>query len=521
MAMTLRLADCLASATFLFILALWIRKFRARRSLDLPPGPKRLPLLGNLLDMPTASEWETYHRWCKELDSDIIHLDVAGTSIIVLDSAEAATDLLEKRPMIYSSRPRCVMINELMGWERNFGFMKYCEQWRIQRRLFDRMFNRTASRNYQSQEARTTRGLLKKLLKDPDNLFSHLRYHASTIILSIAYGIEVLPEDDPHVAIAEEGVRAVISAARPGAFLVESLPFLKYVPSWMPGAGWKRQAKEWYRVTKSMADMPFETAKARIAQGTIFPSFTLFCHQQYQESRDPAYHEDLVKDVAVAMFSAGSDTTVSLLETFFLAMLANPEAQKKAQEEIDRVVKAGHLPDFLDQESLPFVTAILKETFRWQKILPNGVPHCLDADDVYKGYRIPAGSIIIANSWAMLHDEASFLDNLQWFLTPDGKLDPNVTDPALFVFGFGKRICPGRHMAYASAWSVISSILTVFNIEKATNSDGSVVEPTYEYGSALVSHPAPFKCTIKPRSIEAEKLIRELDLFDNMGSARA
>uniref|UniRef100_A0A0W0FVK6 Cytochrome p450 n=1 Tax=Moniliophthora roreri TaxID=221103 RepID=A0A0W0FVK6_MONRR len=439
MATTLRLADGLASATFLFILALWICKFRARRSLDLPPGPKRLPLLGNLLDMPTASEWETYHRWCKELDSDIIHLDVAGTSIIVLDSAEAATDLLEKRPMIYSSRPRCVMINELMGWERNFGFMKYCEQWRIQRRLFDRMFNRTASRNYQSQEARTTRGLLKKLLKDPDNLFSHLRYHASTIILSIAYGIEVLPEDDPHVAIAEEGVRAVISAARPGAFLVESLPFLKYVPSWMPGAGWKRQAKEWYRVTKSMADMPFETAKARIAQGTIFPSFTLFCHQQYQESRDPAYHEDLVKDVAVAMFSAGSDTvrlpanitwnfmvanrfrlqTVSLLETFFLAMLANPEAQKKAQEEIDRVVKTGHLPDFLDQESLPFVTAILKETFRWQKILPNGVPHCLDADDVYKGYRIPAGSIIIANSWAMLHDEASFLDNLQWFNNTD------------------------------------------------------------------------------------------------------
>ncbi|KAK7034643.1 hypothetical protein VNI00_012285 [Paramarasmius palmivorus] len=250
--------------------------------------------------------------------------------------------------------------------------MKHGEQWRIRRRLFDQMFNPTASRSYHYQEARATRNLLKKLLNKPDELLSHLRHHAATIILSIAYGIEILPENDPHVAIAEQGVHAIIIAARPGAFLVESIPILRYVPAWVPGAGWRRQAEAWYQVTKSMINLPFGAAKEKIAQGTILPSFTSLCHQKYQESHDPAYHEELVRDVAGTMYSAGADTTVSTLATFFLAMLANPEAQKKGQAEIDRVIKAGHLPDFPDQDSLPYISAIIKETFRWQNVLPMG-----------------------------------------------------------------------------------------------------------------------------------------------------
>jgi cytochrome P450 len=82
--------------------------------------------------------------------------------------------------------------------------------------------------------------------------------------------------------------------------------------------------------------------------------------------------EQSVKDIAGNMYTGGADTTVSALGTFFLAMLANPEAQKKAQMEIDSVIETGRLPDFEDEDSLPYVSALVKEVLRWRSVTPIG-----------------------------------------------------------------------------------------------------------------------------------------------------
>ena len=108
--------------------------------------------------------------------------------------------------------------------------------------------------------------------------------------------------------------------------------------------------------------------------------------------------------------------TVSAEMTFVYAMIKYPEIQKRAQEELDRVIKPGHLPVMEDEESLPYTTAILKEVLRWKPVAPiglnfvnsylwmlnrpnTGVPHCSLAEDVYNGYRIPAGSLVVGNAW--------------------------------------------------------------------------------------------------------------------------
>jgi hypothetical protein len=110
--------------------------------------------------------------------------------------------------------------------------------------------------------------------------------------------------------------------------------------------------------------------------------------------------------------------TVSILLTFFLAMLMNPEAQTKAQEEIDRVIGTDRLPTFDDEPKLPYVTALAKEVFRWQQVAPFGmrslpsafveltflpcvpaIPHRLMEDDVYNGYFLPKDAIVLGNAW--------------------------------------------------------------------------------------------------------------------------
>ncbi|KAJ7080682.1 cytochrome P450 [Mycena epipterygia] len=482
----------------------------ARNKLPLPPGPKKLPFFGNLFDLPVAFQWETYMRWSKEYQSDIIHLNLAGTSLIVLSSLEATDALLEKRSSKYSDRGDLPMVSELMGWDFNIALMKYGDEWRIHRRLFNQAFNIKASQKYQPQEVAATHALLVRMLQAPDAFMDHFRHMAGEVIMSVAYGIKVLPSDDPYVTLAHKAAHTSGIAAVPGAYLVNTIPILKHVPSWFPGAGFKRQAKEWRKLARSMLEEPFAETKRQMESGTAPPSFSANSLNAMNDSDKLYYQEHHVKATAGTMFIGGSDTTISALNTFVLAMLANPDAQRKAQAEIDGVTSQKYLPTFNDEASMPYVAALVKEVLRWKNVTPFALPHILMADDEYRGYRLPAGSIVIGNTWAILHDEAMYPDPYAFkperFLV-DGKLNPAAKYPDS-AFGFGRRLCPGRHMATSSIWITVASILATFNIGKAVDDEGHVIEPSYEYVSAVISTPLPFKCSITPRSPEAVALIQ-------------
>ena len=89
---------------------------------------------------------------------------------------------------------------------------------------------------------------------------------AGETIMSVAYGLDVQPHNDPYIATAEHGVHPLVAAAVPGAFLVDTLPFLKYVPEWMPGAGFQTKAREWKKLARRMVEVPYEAAKQRIVR---------------------------------------------------------------------------------------------------------------------------------------------------------------------------------------------------------------------------------------------------------------
>ncbi|KAK0199540.1 cytochrome P450 [Desarmillaria ectypa] len=509
--------DILASLISISLTYLLYLRRSQSWQLPLPPGPKKRFLIGNLKDMPTSFEWETYHKWGKEYDSDIIHLDMIGTSIIVLNSSEATSDLLDKRSSIYSSRARLPMMRELMGWDFLVGFMPYGNDWRVHRRLFQQTLNAKAASHFRPQVLDATREVLRRLLDRPEEFMTHLRYNsralnsmAARVVMSITYGIDTLPEGDPFVAAAEDALHAVAVAAIPGTFLVDSLPFLKYVPEWFPGAGFQRKAREWKVLARRMVDIPYAEAMRRIDDGSSRSSFTSSNLGRIRPGKDAADQQRIVKNTAGTIYAAGSDTTVSAIATFILGILFNPEAQRKGQAEVDGVLNQGRLPTFDDEESMPYVTAIVKEVLRWKNVAPIAIPHLLEVDDVYRGYRLPAGSVVVPNTWAILHDEVAYPDPFSFKpdrFMKDGRLDLSVKDPTIAAFGFGRRICPGRHMAYASVWITVASILAAFTITKAVDEDGKIIEPSDKFCTGLVCLPEPFKCSIKPRSKEAEVLI--------------
>jgi len=207
------------------------------------------------------------------------------------------------------------------------------------------------------------------------------------------------------------------------------------------------------------------------------------------------------------MYIAAVETTVSTLRTFFLAMALNPHVVRKAQAELDNVLGGDRLPDFSDQDSLPYISAITKELFRWGCPLPIGVPKRVVDDDTYNGYFIPAGTTMIENVWAIFHDESIYPSPRTYDperYLKDGKLDPHVKDPEERVFGSGRRICPGRHFAIRTIFLNIACILTLFDIEAPI---GEKLEAKFNK-EHILRKPAPFKCTVKPRSDASLKLMR-------------
>ncbi|PSR97715.1 hypothetical protein PHLCEN_2v4273 [Hermanssonia centrifuga] len=113
--------------------------------------------------------------------------------------------------------------------------------------------------------------------------------------------------------------------------------------------------------------------------------------------------------------------------------------------------------------------------------------HKVTEDDVYRGYHIPGGSTVIANSWAILHDPATYPDpdkfSPEQFLTDTGELNLDAPEPTA-AFGFGRRICPGMYMASDSLWIAAASLLWAFRVEKPEG--GEQESPTGNYTSGLV-----------------------------------
>ncbi|KAK7047633.1 hypothetical protein VNI00_006401 [Paramarasmius palmivorus] len=561
--MALLTADLVAGIFCFVLLARLLRRSsRLIHELPLPPGPPKLPFLGNLLQLPRHREWEIYLQWDKQYgallspfldevsynsqgnNSGIIQFSAAGTSIVVINNAQIAIDLLEKRSRIYSSRPPAPMTCDLMGWDWNLGFQPYDatvliyilavhigERWRQHRRLFLKAFNREAAKKFRPIELDATHHLLARLLEDPAAFLSHLKHHAAQVVMSVAYGLEIQTHDDPYVALAEDAIVPLFEALVPGTFLVDSIPSLRHVPSWLPGAGFQQKAREGKNLALRMLNEPFDASKKLIASGHNHPSFVASLLQTVNENEDFEAQETLIRETAGGMYLAGSDTTVAALATFIFAMAISPEVQRKAREEIDRVVQAMKLPTFEDEESLPYATALVWEVLRWQNVTPIGVPHCIEDEDEYMGYRIPAGSVVISNVWAILHDEvrgrlflltevnAKIEPLSRAFRIQAGKVleeweDQPFSQGSIVCGAFVpdekfSRVCPGRHMAYPAVWIAIVSMLKTLDISKAIDEDGNIIELVFVPNDAINGGPRPFECSIKPRSKEAERYIRE------------
>ncbi|OBT75741.1 hypothetical protein VF21_05955 [Pseudogymnoascus sp. 05NY08] len=476
---------------------------------SLPPGPKGLPVLGNINDLPKPGEHEWLH-WLKhkELYGPISSITVLGQTMIIINDPEIAFELMRDRSAIHSSRPHQIFSGDIVGWKNATAMSQYNDVWKIHRKNIAKvastntslkMFNRV-------QEVESAHFLLN-LLDSPNDLFDHIRREAGSVILKTTYGYTAESHGrDPFVDLAGETMAGFAEAVIPGKWAVDVMPFLRYLPDGFPGTAFKGTGRQMADTLKQCVDQPYEFVKQQMREKR---HKTSFLSQAIENIGSDPEMEFVHKWSALSLFTGGADTTVSALMTFFLGIAVFPEVQKKAAEELDRVIGSGRLPISTDRDNLPYIMAIVKETHRWHPIGPMGLPHASSAEDTCGDYRIPKGSIIIANAWWFTHDPAVYPDPMSFrperFLeTPTHKPEP---DPRNITFGFGRRVCPGRYVADNALFITIAQTLAVFSIGKLVE-NGKVVEPEVKFEPGMVSHPAPYRISIKPRSKVHEELIK-------------
>ncbi|KAG1797042.1 cytochrome P450 [Suillus plorans] len=469
------------------------------------PGPRPLPFLGNALQLDTKRPWLTYTAWGKTYGK-IFRSRILGIDMIIINSETIAQELLEKRSANYSTRPVC-RINELAGLAFNSILLPYGETLRQHRKIYHQVLRAEVSVSYHEIHSRHANELVINLFgATSDSLQQHTETYAGSLIMAVTYGH--LADEDSFLSHAHEILdiaKQILSPEKAAMFT--AFPFLEKLPFWCFGGAFSLMGR-CREISQQLLNEPINEVKAQIADGTASRSLIADFLSQAHDDTD----EDILKAVAFMGYMAGMETTASTLQTFVLAMVLHPDVQSRARAEIDQAVGHDSMPCLDDRASLTYLDAILCEVLRWHSPAPLGFAHAASNDDVYEGYFIPKGTIVMVNQWALSRDEDIFPDASRFdpsrHLTVDGKLkNPFVNH---FAFGHGRRICPGRWFAENSLWTAFATILAVLRIDHAKDSNGDKIEVKPEYTTGLGIHPEPFHCSFEVVNTTREAHIRAM-----------
>ncbi|KAF9695815.1 hypothetical protein EKO04_006159 [Ascochyta lentis] len=483
---------------------------RSAKSLPLPPGPKGLPLIGNVRDLPPPGEKEYLH-WLKLKDAygPISSLTVLGKTLIFIHDKDVAIQLMEKRAAIHSGRP-VMPFGNMCGWGDGMGAQQNNASLKAQRKHFFQQVGtkKAVSKYWPLQESVVARFLWRANKDNGRDLDQHLKTEAAELILKATYGYTTEQNGiDPLVDLVDEAMEQFSQAYVLGKWAVDIIPALRHVPSWFPGTGWQQTAKSWNKTVTDVINVPFEYAKSAQDNNHSFVSKALAQRDEEKGDSNPT-DLSMIKMAAFSLYTGGSDTTVSTMQSFFLAMAMHPTVQAKAQAELDALLGSAYtrLPTFTDRAQLPYISLIVEEAQRWHPVAPMGLPHATEKEDTVSGSRIPKGSVLLPAMWWYTRDEAVYHDP-EAFKPERFEAPYNEPYATTVTFGFGRRKCPGYLFADASLFLIMAQALAVFSIKPGVDEEGKEVKLTHGFQGGVIGRPTPFDVRLLPRSEVHRRLI--------------
>ncbi|KAF5365651.1 hypothetical protein D9758_003162 [Tetrapyrgos nigripes] len=464
-----------------------------------PPGPKSTNLFGG----GKMYSW----KWSEELYrkyGSIVGFRAGGDHYVLLSSPSDAEELLAKQAVHFSGRKEVVYAGKYRSNNKRMLLLPHSDELHKQRLMFKFLVRSTALQSYHVREELHLARLLENLIDSPLKYHDHLYYYTAGIIMAVTYGIDVKANQDILDEILSSNA-SFNKDAVPGAHLVDIMPWLDYLPDIL--SPWRKDAIQKHQMEIKLFGKLANDVKIRLGQGV--DTDCLMAHVWSSQSKDKLDDESIAY-LGGSAFEAGTSVTAFLIHTFLLACVNYPGMVSRAQAELDNITP-DELPQYHQMKQMPYLHAVVKETLRWIPVTPLAFPHQSERSMDYKGYEIPARSLIIPSIWNMHRNPENFrdpsvFDPNRWF-DPDDNGHVKSSSNLLaghWAFGFGRRECPARYLAVDLAWGAIASLLWAFDIKgvtdqstgKAMNIDPDMIP----WMDGVNIEPAPFPISITPRS---------------------
>jgi len=260
-----------------------------------------------------------------------------------------------------------------------------------------------AVRNHREIQSNESAILLSELMQQPDDFVMSVERYSCSVVSIVGWGRRIKRKDDPIVERALNIMHVTAQIFVPGDYWMETIPLLQRLPSWLYALptvlrkGRQGMMTYWYALSKEGAENrdrdSFSKALFEDKAGGLLPLE--------------------IGSLTSNLIGGGIDTTTSTMLSFILACIAFPDTLKKAQDELDKVVGRNRLPDWQDENNLPYCRAMIKEVLRWRSVaILGGLPHAPVKGDVYAGFLIPEGtSIMVPSFTAVLKFTGKYLGN--------------------------------------------------------------------------------------------------------------
>ncbi|CEL55391.1 O-methylsterigmatocystin oxidoreductase OS=Aspergillus parasiticus GN=ordA PE=3 SV=1 [Rhizoctonia solani AG-1 IB] len=507
----------LAFGVLVLVLSYW--DWPGSRRKGIPPGPVPIPILGNLLQLKP----EVFYDQIRELNNKygpLVSLKMGSNNVIIIGGdGSLVRELLDKRGSIYSNRPTEPIMRIASGGD-HLLFQQDTEKWRAARKQIVRHYPRTSDpEQVHLQEAESVQ-LLHDFLHDPEQHMEHSMRYTTSVITCLNYGVRCATYSDPVI----HGIEAIMTRiARPP---VEHFPFLWYLPDLVMG-NWKAKTQRLRGLMDKIYGGLAEIGWKRGSEGLNIGNFAYKLRLNEKVTKLTLNQQAQICGIAL---EGGSDIVAGVVSTAILALIADTQSQDRARQEIDSIYDEETLPSWSDEQRMPFIRAIVKETLRWRPPLPNCVPHRLEQDDTYQGYLLPKDSTIICSIWAIHSNPERYEDPLKFnpnrFLKYGLSMASSMvqSDPFErdhFAFGAGRRSCPGVQLAEQGIFIAISRLLWAFEFSAHP---GTVVNTDQSTFHGSIRRPKKYPLVITPRSerrvetIEREMLSATENVFSLYGS---
>ncbi|XP_029014803.1 cytochrome P450 2K1-like [Betta splendens] len=488
----------LGTVAVLLLLYLVSNSFFSEETRREPPGPRPLPLLGNLLQLDLKRFYRTLMELSKKYGS-VFTVYLGPKKVVVLAGYKTVKEALVSYAEEFGDRDVAPIF---MDVDHGHGIVfANGESWKEMRHfavstLRDLGMGKKTAEDLILEECQH---LLQMFETQKANAFdtAHALYHASSnIISSIVYGSRFEYDDPRFIRMVEQANENLRIGGSVSVQIYNMFPKL---------AGWVKNRQlalknleSTVRDVKTLIQQLKETLNPNTCRGLVDCFLTRQQKEEDSHVLDSHYHESNLISTVTNLFVAGTDSTATTLRWALLLMAKYPHIQDQVQEELSRVV-GSRCVRVEDRKNLPYTDAVIHETQRLANILPLSVFHKTSRDITFQGHFIKKGTAVIPLLTSVLYDESEWETphtfNPSHFLDDHGRF---VKRDAFMPFSAGRRMCLGESLAKMELFLFFTCLLQRFRFTPPPGVTEVELDLTPAVGFTIA--PVPHKLCAVPRS---------------------